>query len=148
MGPGPWLQIACFACTTPLHYVGNFWPQKLGAPLTKSYNLCPTIGNNYFNDISPMNSPLWCTHPMVYSPLWCIHLYGVLTSMVSCVTSSRILMSDRFSSWRPVWCTHLYGVLTSMVSCVTSSRILMSDRFSSWRPVWCTHLYGVVCHIL
>ena len=30
--PGPWLQNARFACTTPLRYVGNFWPQKLGPP--------------------------------------------------------------------------------------------------------------------
>ena len=30
---GPQLQNARFACVTPLRYVGNFWPQKLGPPL-------------------------------------------------------------------------------------------------------------------
>ena len=29
-GTGPWPQITCFAYVTPLCYVGNFWPQKLG----------------------------------------------------------------------------------------------------------------------
>ena len=31
--PGPQPQIACFARTSPLRYVGNFRPQKLGRPL-------------------------------------------------------------------------------------------------------------------
>ena len=35
--PGPRQQIACFTRTTPLRYVGNFRPQKLGPPLTKSW---------------------------------------------------------------------------------------------------------------
>ena len=33
MGPGPLPQIACFACVTPLRYIGNFRPQSLGHPL-------------------------------------------------------------------------------------------------------------------
>ena len=32
MGPGPWLLRARFARTTPLCYVSNFRPQKLGSP--------------------------------------------------------------------------------------------------------------------
>ena len=30
-------QISHFAHTTPLRYIGNFWPQNLGPPLTKSW---------------------------------------------------------------------------------------------------------------
>ena len=36
-GPGPRPQNAHFARATPLCYVGNFRPQKLGPPLTKSW---------------------------------------------------------------------------------------------------------------
>ena len=37
MGPGPRPQIARFTRTTPLRSIGNFRPQDLGPPLTKSW---------------------------------------------------------------------------------------------------------------
>ena len=34
---GPWIQMAGSACTTPLGYIGNFWPQKLPPSLVKPW---------------------------------------------------------------------------------------------------------------
>ena len=99
----------------------------------------PIIGNNYFNDISPMYSPLWCTllygvlTSMVYPPLWCTHLYAVLTSMIySPLWYTHPMMYPPLCCIHLFVCTHHYDVLTSLL----------------YSPLWCTHLYGVVRHIL
>ena len=36
--PGPQLPIARFTCMTPLHFIGNLWPQHLGPPLDQILN--------------------------------------------------------------------------------------------------------------
>ena len=41
LDPGP--QIARFACATPLHYIGNFRPQKLGPPPWPNPGSAPVV---------------------------------------------------------------------------------------------------------
>ena len=57
MGPGPWLQNARFACATPLRYVGNFRPEKLGPPLDQILDPHLGLGVGYEN-IKSVRMPL------------------------------------------------------------------------------------------
>ena len=79
VGPGPRLLRAHFACTTPLRYVGNFWPQKLAlfnfsiiffASLRLAY---------YFFNMLLIHSSNW----KIFQPRFAWHVISHLEILVS-----------------------------------------------------------------
>ena len=91
------LHIACFTHTTPLCYVGNFRPQKLGPPWTN-----PGSAPALFPFQTSMNSlTVFCTFHLVSVPVLC----SVTEPWAMCIVTSIVPFHSQFASksqW-PFW---------------------------------------------